>query len=1023
MNTNKKYWKGLEELNETPEFLANQGREFAEDLPVDDSSSSTSNRRDFLKTMGFGLGAVTLAACNRAPVHKSIPYLIKPEEITPGVANYYATTYNGYGVLVKTREGRPIKIEGNPNSPFTKGGVCASGHASVLDLYDSGRLQGPMLNGAATSWEEADTMLMQELGAVAAAGKNIRILSGTVLSPSTQAIIDEFTAKYPTTKHVVYDTLSASAIVNANKNSFDKAVLPSYKFDKAELIVSFGADFLGTWIAPVEFTKGYVSNRNAAALKERKTMSRHIQFESGLSITGSNADKRVAIKPSQEGLAVLALYNKLASMAGVATFNAAMPEGKEKAIEETAKELMAAKGKALVVCGSNDVSVQVVVNAINSLLGSYGTTIDLDNVSFERQGNDAEVMELVKEMNNGQVDALFVYGVNPSYSLANAKEFNEGLKKVKLTVSFNDRMDETTSLCKLALPDHHYLESWGDAMPKSGTYMMIQPAINPVYNTRQAQENFLKLAGNTADYVSYLKNYWQLAVYPKAAEGLSFTAFWDKALSQGHVSIPTATAQSYSFAKDLNAVVETIVRANKEPKRLTELTLFARIGMEDGRSANNPWLLEMPDPISKVSWDNFVAVSKKQADELGVTDNDVVEIKSNGYSVKLPVVVQPGQAYGTIAIPVGYGRTAAGKAGNGVGQNAWPFLNSVNGTYQTTALVEVNKTDETYELARTQTHGSIEGRDIVRETTLAEYKEDPYARSGSHEKIHMYDLWTPHNKSGHHWGMAIDLNACTGCGACIISCSAENNVAVVGRDEVRRRREMHWIRIDRYYSFNTSEDVLTKENDYNHLEDFEDVSVIHQPMMCQHCDHATCETVCPVLATMHSSEGLNQMVYNRCFGTRYCANNCAYKVRRFNWFNYADNEQFDYHMNDEMGKMVLNPDVTVRTRGVMEKCSFCVQRIQAGKLEAKMGKHELQDGAIQTACSSSCPADAIVFGDINDPNSRVSQLLANERVFYALEELNVQPGIGYLTVVRNAEKHATKNAEQEHAGAAEHHEG
>ncbi len=1022
MENNKKYWKGLEELHETPEFKGLQGREFAEELPVEEvlsegTLSTPTPRRNFLKAMGFGVGAVTLAACNRAPVNKAVPYLIKPEEITPGVANYYASTYNGYGVIVKTREGRPIKIEGNPASPINKGGVCAQGQASVLDLYDNNRLNGPMLNGNASSWDVVDTFLKEQLTAISTEGKGIRVLASSILSPSTKALLDEFTAKYPTTKLITYDTISASAIINANRNSFDKPTLPSYRFDNAQVIVSFDADFLGSWISPVEFTKQYVFNRNAFALKANKSMSRHIQIESTLSLTGSNADKRITLKPSQQGVAVLALYNALAKSSGAPTFNVSgLEESKQEAIEATAKELLVAKGKSLVVSGSNDVSVQVVINAINSLLGSYGVTIDLDNASNQKQGTDVEVTELVKEMNSGAVGALFVLGVNPAYTLPNPAAFTEALKKVKLTVSFADRVDETAVLCAVVAPDNHYLESWGDAETRRGVYAIVQPTINPVYNTRQAQQTFLNLADNVASYYEYLTAYWNTNVYPKNTTGESFNAFWQNVLRDGHFIAPALPSQSYTFTKDLTAVAETIKGTAKASSGV-ELTLYTPVIMGDGANGNNPWLLEMPDPVSKVSWDNYVAVSKKQADEWGVKDNDVVEVKSANHSVKLPIVIQPGQIYGSASIALGYGRTAAGKAGNNVGKNAFPFVSILNGSFQNIAAVTITKTAEVYELAVTQTHTSIEGRDIVRETTLGEYQEDPTARSGKRHKEKMYDLWYTHRKDGHHWGMAVDLNACTGCSACIVSCSAENNVAVVGREEVLKRREMHWIRIDRYYTFNEGDKSATREKEYNHFEDFENVSVVHQPMMCQHCDHAPCESVCPVLATMHSSEGLNQMVYNRCFGTRYCANNCPYKVRRFNWFDYANNNDFDYHMNNDMGKMVLNPDVTVRSRGVMEKCSMCVQRIQAGKLEAKVAKAPLLDGKIQTACSSSCPADAIVFGDINDPNSKVSQLLKDERVFYVLEELNVQPGIGYLTMVRNTEKKAT------HAEHGAHHEG
>lgn len=1008
-NNDKKYWKGLEELNKTPEFENLQKKEFAEELPVEElfnesTLTEATPRRDFLKALGFGVGAVTLAACNEAPVRKAIPYLVKPEEITPGIPNYYATTCNacsnGCGIIVKTREGRPIKVDGNPDSPISKGGTCAVGQASVLDLYDSGKLTGPKINGNDSSWDAVDNFVKGELNVIASKNRNIRILSSSITSPSTKKVIADFITKYPSAKHITYDAVSYSAIINANKNSFDKAVLPSYRFDKADLIVSFGADFLGTWISPVEFTKQYTGNKK---LKDKKLL-RHIQFESGLSLTGSNADKRVPIRPSQEGMTLLGLYNNLTGMAGGSKLNAETPEYKGNAVAETARELWAAKGKALVVSGSNDVSVQVLVNAINSLLGSYGNTIDLDNPSYQRQGNDADMLELVKEMNNGAVDALILYGVNPSYDYPRAEEFNAGLKKVKLSVSFADRADETASKVNVIAPDHHYLESWNDSEAKKGIYSIIQPTISPVYNTRAAQQSLLNWSDNTITYYDFIRNYWNQNLFSKQSKALTFSDFWQSVVHDGVFStVEEASASSYSFNKDLNTVAETIVNASKNGSK-TELSIYEPVALRDGKHANNPWLQELPDPVAKVTWDNFVAISKKQADELGLKENYMAVVKAGNYSVKLPVVIQPGQAYGTVSIAAGYGRTGAGKAGNNVGANVYPFVSLVNGSFQyMNPSVEITFTGERYELASTQTHHSIEGRPVVRETTLAEYAANPYAGSGNENKPHMYDLWDKREKNGHHWGMSIDLNSCTGCGACVVSCNAENNVAVVGRDEVRRRREMHWIRIDRYYTFNSGEEQLTKEKDINKLQDFDDVSVIYQPMLCQHCDHAPCETVCPVLATMHSSDGLSQQAYNRCVGTRYCANNCPYKVRRFNWFNYADNDEFDYHMNNGLGKMVLNPDVTVRSRGVMEKCSFCVQRIQSGKLEAKMQNSKLTDGMVKTACQQACPGDAIIFGDINDSESQVSKLLRNERTFYVLEELNTQPGIGYMTKVRNVE--------------------
>ncbi|HYH57342.1 MAG TPA: 4Fe-4S dicluster domain-containing protein, partial [Anseongella sp.] len=521
---------------------------------------------------------------------------------------------------------------------------------------------------------------------------------------------------------------------------------------------------------------------------------------------------------------------------------------------------------------------------------------------------------------------------------------------------------------------------------------------------------------NPVAWHDYVKDYWKANILPAAAPaGGDAEHNWVLFLQKGVVELPPAASQPYTFSQDLSAAATAIGAAAGLQRGDIELLLYEKPGIRDGRHANNPWLQELPDPVSKVTWDNYAALSPQTAEGLGLRQGDMVEVKSAAYSVELPVLIQPGQANGTVAIALGYGRTACGKAGNNVGKNAYPFVGFSNGTYQYAARVSLTATGNVYELAQTQTHHSVEGRDVVRETTFAEYSKDHNAGSNpnhSHNKLKVdgkddnpyYSLWDEHIKPGHHWGMAIDLNACTGCGACVVSCSMENNVPVVGRDEVRRRREMHWIRIDRYYA-------IDEENPEN-------IEVVHQPMLCQHCDHAPCETVCPVLATMHSSDGLNQQAYNRCFGTRYCANNCPYKVRRFNWFNYADNDAFDYYMNNDLGKLALNPDVVVRSRGVMEKCTFCVQRIQAGKLQAKMERRPLKDGDIETACSASCPADAITFGDINDPESRVSQLLKDDRVYYALSEYNVQPGIGYMTLVRNRTK-ADAHGEEGHGHDAQ----
>ncbi len=1019
MDSNKKYWKGLEELNNTPEFVEKNKHEFAEPIPIEEVLESggllgKTPRRDFLKALGFGVGAVTLAACQKVPVHKSIPYLIKPEEITPGVANYYSSSYDGHAILVKTREGRPIKIEGNPNDLLSHGGLSGQAQASVLDLYDVNRLKNAMQDQADADWDQVDAFVKSELAAIKAGGKKIRIVSSTINSPSTLAVIADFVTAFPNTTHIVYDAVSYTGIIQANQASFGKAVVPHYRFDNADVIVSFGADFLGTWISPTEFMGQYVKGRNNKSLQGKK-MSRHIQFEAGMSNTGSNADVRIPIKVSEEGVALVNLYNAIAgtTVAGSKKLSSAAAD---TALTIAAKELLAAKGKALVVSGSNDVATQTLVNSINSLLGSYGSTIDLDNVSKQYAGNDAVFVEFVEEMNRGEVDAVFFLNANPVYEYHNGNAIKAALKKVRLKVSFANHGgsgtsgvmgDETSSLCNIIAPNHYYLESWGDANPMEGYYTIVQPTINPVYNSRQAEQSLLIWSDNAVkDYYLYVRSTWDKSLL--ALGGLSGLKGWETLLQTGFVKVADKTPGTYTAAGNVAAATQSILSRSAElaghGKNKVELQLFQSIALRDGKRANNPWLQELPDPVSKVTWDNFAAMSPTYAKKLGLEQGDIITIKVDNYSVDLPVLLQPGQAAGTISVAVGYGRTQAGPVGDNVGKNAYPFLSFRNGSFHGNAVATISKTGNSAEFAQTQTHHSYEGRNsIIRETTFTEYKKDPYSASGHGDDHKTYSLWDEYERPTYNWMMAIDLNACTGCGACVVACSAENNVPVVGRDEVRRRREMHWIRIDRYYSFNDNGSLVTKEKEINQLSDatLDNVSVIYQPMLCQHCDHAPCETVCPVLATVHSSEGLNHMAYNRCIGTRYCANNCPYKVRRFNWFNYWNDARFDNYLQGEHTQLVLNPDVVTRFRGVMEKCSMCIQRIQAGKLKAKMEKRSVKDGDIKVACQQTCPTNAIIFGNANDPNSELSKALKSERTYYVLEELNVQPGIGYQVKVRN----------------------
>lgn len=1002
MQETKKYWKGLEELNQDPEFLKHKDNEFFEELPLEkvfpeNPGTLNSNRRDFLKLFGFGISAATLAACTDSPVKKAIPYLIKPQEITPGVANWYASTCGGCstgcGVLVKTREGRPIKVEGN-NLSFTGGGICSVGQATVLSLYDQARATHPFIGGKKATWAQTDKEIQNKLAAIKTNGGKVHILANTINSPSTLKLIGEFLSAFPGSRLVQYDSVSYAGILEANQISFSKSVIPSYHFENAEVVVSVGADFLGTWLSPVEFSAQYAKGRKIA--DNGKHISRHIQIEALLSLTGSNADLRIPVKASQEELVILGLYNEVAKKTGASVLPGVEDITPGKMLASIAAELVAKQGKSLVVSGSNDASAQVIVNSINHLLGAYGSTIDLNNYSNQYKGSDKDFTDLVAEMNRGEVSGLIVYNANPVYNHPMSKAFVEGLKKVSLTIATNDRLDETGSLVNYLTPDHHYLESWNDSEAKSGEFTLTQPTIRPIFSTRQFQESLQTWMGGTADFYSYIRNTWEASAFKTQSQFLLFGDFWNNAVHDGVYKTTPGAMATATPSGDLLSASEAVKSVAGKSGKL-EVVVYEKLGLKDGTHANNPWLQEFPDPITKVCWDNYVTLAPRYASELNIKQGQMVQLSAGGYSVTLPALLQPGQAYGTAGVALGYGRTKAGKCGDNIGQNAAGFFRKEGNTFVSTQYnAEIKGLSDMYELAQTQVHESMEGRAIVKETTLAEFVNNPGSGNPAvtlvtpegPQKPEVLTLWDKHDyEKGYHWGMVIDLNSCTGCGACIVSCNAENNVAVVGKHEVLVRREMHWIRLDRYYA----EDKTNPDN----------VDVVFQPMMCQHCDNAPCESVCPVLATVHSAEGLNQQVYNRCVGTRYCANNCPYKVRRFNWFQYAENDKFDYNMNNDLGRMVLNPDVTVRSRGVMEKCTLCVQRIQEGKLNAKKSGHPLEDGKIKTACQAVCPSNAIVFGDKNNPESELSKLLASKRNYQVLEEVKTLPNVSYLTKIRN----------------------
>ncbi|MFT5725394.1 MAG: MoCo/4Fe-4S cofactor protein with predicted Tat translocation signal [Bacteroidia bacterium] len=1023
-NSENKYWRGIEELEANPATLEKIGNEFSDKLPMEeilgDSEELSSNRRDFLKFFGFSVSAVALAACNKTPVKYAMPYIDKPEGVTPGHALYYATTcgvYNeGFPVMAKVREGRPIKLDGNTNSVLSQGAINAAGQASILSLYDVNRLPQPQVEGTdVEDWKEVDKKVDGILKG--AAGKDIYVVSRTVTSPILKASIEKFMSAH-NAKHIVYDPISYSGITKANKESFGASVIPSYHFDKADVIVSFGADFLGTWVSPTRFTADYSKNR--VPTPDKPEMSKHYQIESLLSLTGTNADYRYSIAPSMQGKYLVSLFNMLSGAGG----DLELPGN---ALKQIATELKAANGRAIVVCGSNDKNDQIMVNAINDLLGSYGNTIDLDasmNISsYDEAAFDAFASKA------GSAGAIVLVGANPVYSYHKGAALGAAFAKVPV-ISTAMVIDESSNGAAVHAPNNHTLESWDVYEPMNGHFVTSQPVISKVFNTRSTAESLTSWSGESVAMDEDQASHKWVADFISNTLGADVNkAFHDGTVQKSTDTVPT------TFNGSASSAANAIAAAYKKPSGF-ELALYQKVGVLDGDSAMNPWCHELPDPVTKVTYDNYISISRHDAESNEWEQGDILKVTANGAEIdKLPLMIQPGQARGVIGIALGYGRNVQTTLDNDLvdlGKNAYPMVQgSSNTTNYQGSNVSLEKVDSGYEFAQTQTHHMIEGRDYLKEATIDEYKNDNAVRN--EKDFETISLWSDYDYSkGHHWAMAIDMNACTGCGSCVVSCHIENNVPVVGRAEVRRRRDMHWLRIDRYYSFEADAnetasvrvgpsnvnqefkkgEFSTMENelagldknsakgdkDYGH---YDSVKVVHQPVMCQHCDHAPCETVCPVLATTHSSEGVNQMTYNRCIGTKYCGNNCPYKVRRFNWFRYNKNSKFDYHFNNELGRMVLNPDVTVRSRGVMEKCSFCIQNIQMGKLNAKIENRKLADGDAQTACAKACPSNAIVFGDRNDPNSRIAKMYKNDRSYKMLEEIGTDPSVLYLTKIRN----------------------
>ena len=962
------------------------------------AESSGASRRAFLKLAGFSAAVSVLPGCGAADEVIAQPLLEADPHTVPGTARHLATQCSGCeagcGLLVTVRDGRPIKVEGNDLHPVSQGRTCVVGQAEVLGVYDSHRLAAPQRGDAVTTWAEVDAAVAASLRAAGQPGKRAALVTGPVLGPTTQAAVKRFLARHVGVEHIVTGDPLRLAIAAAHKALTGTPVVPRYRFEHAHSIVSVDADFLGTWLSPVAFTRGYTAARN---LEAGQVFCHHTQFEARLSLTGGRADRRVRAHPSHLPHVLAGLAERIAKARGVA-----VPWGRSAAdasltedLDAAAQRLLAApRGRALVVCGLADETAQQMAAFANNLLGADDAslaerTVDLAGGSRDAGSDAAAFQKFRQDLGKGEVGLVVLAGCNPVYELPDGEAFAKELAKAETSLALVDRLDETARAATFACPQPHALSAWGDGMPWADTITVQQPTLTPFGDVRTLAECLAAWTGKPTAMAELMRATWKQDLHPRAVEGTPFAAWWHQALHDG-------VARLKPDGASLRVEGGASVKAPAAPHGDLAVVVFSKVAVRDARHAHNPWLQEVPDPITKASWGNAASLSPATASRLGVQEGSEIKVRAGKAEVLLPVFVQPGMADNTVAVAEGYGvagtdrferagpdwieATSTVEAGDTVGVRVAPL--------RSPGKVEVSATGNSQPLARTQIYDRLnvpkhlaphghERRPHVQRASLEAYREDPHAGAPhAHPSVEMWPQ--DHAYEPYHWGLAIDLSRCTGCASCVVACQAENNIPVVGRDEVARQREMHWLRIDRYFE---------GEGD--------DTSLSHQPMMCQQCDHAPCETVCPVLATAHGEGGLNQQVYNRCVGTRYCSNNCPFKVRRFNWF--------DYRREDERENLVLNPDVTVRTRGVMEKCTFCVQRIQARKADAKREGRNLQDFDIQTACMQACPADAVVFGNMNDPTSAVSKQRRSPRAYRVLEELNVKPSVSYLRQIVDGE--------------------
>ncbi len=977
--TGKAYWRSLDQYADTPEFKEWLHREFPQGASEMNNAWS---RRNFLTLMGASMALAGLAGCRR-PEEKIVPYVRRPEEIIPGKPLFYATTMpmgdSAVGVVVESHEGRPTKIEGNKLHPSSKGRSSAQMQAAILDLYDPDRSQYIQHRGSKKEWKDFVSFWQEQFKAFEEnKGEGLAILSEPFSSPTLSALHREFLKKFPKASWVCWEPVSNENIINGVSIALGENYQPLYQYDKADVILSLDSDFLLTESESVTAALGFSQGRQVT--NTRDSMNRLYVVEAAYSVTGAMADHRLRMPVSRVRDFVVALAKELRrqGLDGCGVVDditpPKLPQGAAQWLTPLAKDLFRASGKSLVVAGRGQApEVHALVVAINDALQNTGKTVSYIERSDVIRSETSQLIELANDMRDGAVTTLIMFGGNPVYTAPADLQFGRALKKVQHTIHLSAYVDETSAITEWHLPRAHFLESWGDARAVDNTVSIVQPLIQPLFGAHSDVEVLALFAsGKEQSGYDIVRQQWK-----KILPG-SFEQQWRKVLHDGLLTGSEAKKTSSSVKQ--KRIAAGLVKSLTPPVNLNvkemELVLLPCTKIGDGAQGNNGWLQELPDPITKLSWDNVAMLSPATAKALAVSNEDMVKLEVAGRSLMIPVWIVPGQADFTVAVALGYGRKRAGRVGNKVGFDTYS-LRVASALYIAGGLA-VTKTGKTYQLANTQDHGSMEGRPIVREATLKEYHKNPkFAREMVEHPplVSLYDDY-PYDK-GYQWGMVIDLNKCTGCNACTVACQSENNIPIVGKEQVRKGREMHWIRVDRYFAG-----------------DMENPEIVHQPVACQQCENAPCEQVCPVAATSHDKEGLNVMVYNRCIGTRYCSNNCPYKVRRFNFFNYTK----EY---PEIVKMVQNPDVTVRSRGVMEKCTYCTQRLNEAKKAAKLKGKTVRDGEVVTACQQACPADAIVFGNLRESGSKVAETKQQDRNYDLLAELNIRPRTSYLAKLRN----------------------